>query len=259
MIRHRLFARLVVWGTALVLLASACFGQEPKPDRRGEVALRTPEYKGTTANAPIPTSLHIRNEGGSDGAGLCVIASLLINGGYQEVPGIAGKPNEKGEAGKASLLWQTAKKRPGGYSPDKLERLLKEVMPDEKWVSFYGKDPAAVMDELSRQGYPMGVTMNTGALYNYAPIAHMVSLAHFRSGELACVVDNNDPGKYHWMPADEMLRRDPSWVFAWSRLPTPVKVAAAVSLVLITAALLLLAASTLMGGYGAYVLTSESK
>jgi hypothetical protein len=240
-----MYARLIVWTVALVLLGSLCFGQEP--DRRGEIRLSEPTYKGVRANAPIPPKFHIRNEGGSDGAGLCVIASSVINGGYQGVAGLEG--------GKDSTLWRTAKSRPGGYSPDKLERLLREVMPAEKWVSYYGRSPE-VLDDLSSKGYPIGATMNTGAQYGYRPIAHMVSLVHFKSDQLACVVDNNDPGMYHWMPADEFLRRwysgGAGWAFAWSRLPAPVRIAA-VGLMLIAASLLLLAASTVLGGYGLFV------
>jgi hypothetical protein len=184
------------------------------PDRRGEEVTAAPRHQGTTASAPIPPELHLRNEGGSDGAGLCVIASAVINGQYQGVPGIA--PGR----GKESLLWRTAKKRPGGYSPDKLAALLKETMPAEKYASYLDTDPK-VLDQLSRRGYPVGATMNTGALYQYRPIHHMVSLIHYRSGGLACVVDNNDPSKYHWMPASEFDRRwidgGTGWAFIWTR------------------------------------------
>lgn len=193
------------------------------PDRRGEVALDVPAYQGTTAAAPIPREMHLRNEGGSNGAGLCVIASAVINGQYQAVPGLVDTPDAQGRAGKGSRLWQAAKRRPGGYSPGKLERLVSEVMPDEKWASYVGRD-YTVLDRLSKQGYPIGATMNTGALYGYRPINHMVSLVHYRTGGLACVVDNNDPGKYHWMPAAEFDRRwidgGTGWAWVWTRLPS---------------------------------------
>lgn len=229
---------LALWLGAMILCASIALGQEP--DRRGEVSLKQPEYRGTRANAPIPPAMHIRNEGGSDGAGLCVIASLTINGAYQRVADL-------GE-GKQSALWKAAKKRPGGYSPGKLEALLKDVMPDEKWVSSYGQDPG-VLDDLSASGRPIGVTMNTGALYGYRPIHHMVSLIHYKTGELACVVDNNDPGVYHWMPAKEFLSRwydgGAGWAFAWSKLPVTVRTAI-MSLLVLAGALLLLAAAVLL-------------
>jgi len=85
--------------------------------------------------------------------------------------------------------------------------------------------------------------MNTGALYGYQRINHMISLIHYRTGGTACVVDNNDPGRYHWMPAAEFLRRlmdhGEGWVFAWSRLPAGVR--AAVKAAVLAAAVLLLA------------------
>ena len=170
-----------------------------------------PSYNGHAADAPIPPEQHIRNEGGSDGAGLCVISSLIINGHWQEVPGLtlASAPTSA-----------AAKARPGGYSPDKLERLLSEVMPGEKYASYVGTD-RNVLDALA-QGYPVGVTMNTGALYGYRPIHHMVSLIHYRINGYACVVDNNDPGKFHWMPAAEFDRRwidgGTGWAFTSTRL-----------------------------------------
>ena len=183
-------------------------------DARGEIALESPNYKGISPNAPIAPTYHVRNEGGSNGAGLCVISSALCNGMYQGVPDLAD--------GKDSALWRTAKSRPGGYSPDKLTGLIDEVMPDEKYANYITRDPA-ILDKLSAQGYPIGATMNTGQLYSYAPIHHMISLVHHQKGGYACVVDNNDPGKYHWMPTAEFDRRwidgGTGWAFIWTRKP----------------------------------------
>lgn len=205
------------------------------PDRRGEVALDMPTYRGVTANAPIPPELHIRNEGGSNGAGLCVISAILSNGMYQRVPGLEG--------GKRSLLWRTAKGRPGGYSPQKLEALLKEVLPGEKWLSVQG-DATDVIERYNRLGYPAAATMSTGRQYGYMPIHHFVQPVH-ADADLVCVVDNNDPGKYHWMPRAEYDRRYPDgltgWTFIWLRSPK-----AAVRLALSSAAVLLIAAGAIV-------------
>lgn len=210
--------KLLLGALALaLLLASGALGQTP--DGRGEVAIpanaqgKPDPYRGVRPNVPIPAHMHKRNEGGSDGQGLCVICSLVINGRAQGIP-----PKILEE------LWATAKGRPGGYSPDKLEALLRQVCPGEKYASYLGADPA-VLERLSAEGYPIGATMNTGQLYNYRRIAHMISLIHFKRGQLACVVDNNDPGKYHWMPADEYVRRwidnGMGWAFTWLRKPVP--------------------------------------
>jgi len=117
----------------------------PTPDSRGEITLGPPPvYLGIQADAPIPAAMHFRNEGGSDGSGLCVVASVVIDGHYAGVPDLM--------LGKQSQLWKTAKSRPGGYYPEKLARLLGEVLPAEKWVSYSDRDSAklgAIMDDLS--------------------------------------------------------------------------------------------------------------
>lgn len=192
------------------------------PDRRGEDVQEKPSYRGVNANAPIPPKFHVRNEGGSDGQGLCVISSILVNGQYQGVPGL-NVPDAEGRAGKGSRLWRTAKSRPGGYGPDKLQRLVDQVMPGEKWASYVGRD-TDVLDKLSAKGYPIGATMNTGQLYRYMPIHHMISLVHYsKRDNLACVVDNNRPGFYSWMPRAEFDRRwfdgGTGWAWIWTRLP----------------------------------------
>jgi hypothetical protein len=231
---------LRVWACLLLFPAMAS-GQIP--DRRGEVALPNPVYRGVQASAPIPVELHVRNEGGSDGAGLCVISSVLSAGMAQGVPGldIPGLDEASGQnrPGKGSMLWLAAKKRKGGYNPEKLAVLLNEVMPREKWVSYVGSDPLEI-EKLTKAGYRVCATMNTGLQYGYKHIAHMVNDIHYETNGWACVVDNNDPGMFHWMPAAERDRRFKDrgtlWAFAWlhkviqssKRQPSLILLAAAV-------------------------------
>lgn len=208
------------------------------PDRRGEVATGSATYRGVRASAPIPPALHLRNEGGSDGAGLCVPTSVTINGSYQGVPGL--------DRGKDSRLWRLAKARPGGYGPEKLAALVDEVYGgEEKYASYLDTDPA-ILDRLSRQGYPIGATMNTGQLYGYRPINHMISLVHYRTGGLACVVDNNDPGKYHWMPASEYARRWIDGGIGWAWIWLKKRGSAALAILLASAALVALAVACIV-------------
>jgi hypothetical protein len=199
---------------ALLLLITPATASAQTPDRRGEVATPTPEYRGVSADAPIPTRLHFHNEGGSDDAGLCVICSVVFNGGMQGIGDL--------DRGKLSELWRAAKARPGGYSPGKLAELLKEVMPDAKWSSFETADPS-FLAALVAKGIPVGVTQNTGALYQYQRIHHMVSLSHYEPQGWSCIVDNNDPGQFHWMPTTEFNRRFPDggvgWAFWWEPSP----------------------------------------
>lgn len=249
--------RCLIFAVALLVVAAPFAVRAQQPDRRGEVVVDQPVHQGTRASAPVPPEMHVRNEGGSDGAGLCVLSSIIANGMYQGVPGLAasgaGTSNVKDRhgkvadaPGKGSALWEYGKRHRGGYSPPKLERAVNETMPGEKWASYYGPD-SGVLDKLSRQGYPIGATMNTGAKYGYRKIAHMVSLLHYRNGGAACVTDNNFPGEYSWMPASEFDRRwkdgGQGWAWIWTRLPplsATADVASVVTLVMVAAALVLI-------------------
>jgi hypothetical protein len=219
--------RLLIAALAWIAFTAPTIASAQAPDARGEEYHREPQRDGERASAPIPPEMHVRNEEGSGPGpdGLCVISSVLANGMYQRVPGMdIDGPDDEGQtkAGKGSDLWRTAKGRWGGYSPSKLEALIAETNPAEKWGSYVGADPS-ILDDLSRQGYPIGATMNTGRLYRYAPIHHMVSLIHYRTGGQACVVDNNNPGVYSWMPAVEFAKRwidgGTGWAFVWTRRP----------------------------------------
>lgn len=181
---------------------------------RWEVVTDTLEYNGVKASVQIPAELHIRNEGSAvDGAGLCVGSSLLINGAYQGVPGM--------DQGKDSEWWRYLKSRPGGSYPGKLEADLKKLYPNEKWISWEG-NVTDLIAEYTRKGYPVAATMNTGLLYYWSPIHHMVSVVHL-DDKYACVVDNNNPGKGHWMAREDYDRRfvdgRVGWLFIWLRDP----------------------------------------
>ncbi|MDR3635310.1 MAG: hypothetical protein P4L84_16015 [Isosphaeraceae bacterium] len=205
----------------VLFLTSPALAQ--KPDYRGEVKTHSTSRKGVKA-VPIPPKYHVQNEGGSDGAGLCVISSLIQNGQYQGVPATRG--------GKNSPLWRYAKARPGGYGPDKLRAAVDAVAPKEGFASYVGTNTAVLEKITVDRKTPVGATMNTGGLYNYAPIHHMISLLHFsRKDGTACVMDNNDQitrderGKlravYRWMPANEFARRwidgGIGWAWVWTR------------------------------------------
>lgn len=195
-------------------LASPAWADAPPIGARWEVVTEEPEYRGVKAYVPIPPELHIRNEGSAvDGYGLCVGSSILINGAYQGVPGM--------DEGKDSEWWRYLKSRPGGSYPGKLEADLRKMYPDEKWVSWEGR-VTDLIAEYTKKGYPVAATMNTGLQYYWGSIHHMVSLIHL-DDQYACVVDNNDPGKYHWMSADDYKRRfvdgQTGWLFVWLRDP----------------------------------------
>lgn len=163
-----------------------------QPDERGEAWAQV-EYDGTTAYCPIPRNLRQKNTGGSDGAGLCVIASQVTDGNHQGLMAAVEK------------LWAVAKTRPGGYYPGKLKALMAEHAPDVPYKSYEGAD-VAWMEGVLKTGIPIGVTYGTGRGYQYQQIAHMVSLVHLDS-KATGIIDNNFPGFVAWMPTSEFARR----------------------------------------------------
>lgn len=167
---------------------------------RWEVDTTEPVYRGVRANAPVAKEHHIRNEGGIDGAGLCVIASNTSDGLSQEVPEFAG--------GKACDIWRNAKRAPGGYSPDKLDRLFQRSNMATRYVSATGSlsELLPLIEHYTQRGVPVATTMNTGKKYGWAYIHHMVQTVHL-DAEVACIVDNNFPGVFTWMSRAEYERR----------------------------------------------------
>ncbi|WP_165250176.1 hypothetical protein [Paludisphaera soli] len=188
------FAAAVLWSA---LVVAAARGQSIEDG--GEVWTSEPVYRGVRANAAVPAWLHILNEGGSDGAGLCVVASNTLDGLYQGVPEFA--------EGKGSNVWRLAKERPGGYYPEKLEGLFRDAGLETAWFQAEGDaaELLAVIEHYNRQGIPVGITWNFGEHYG-TNIHHMVSLIHLDS-EMACIVDNNFPGEYVWVSRDELAKR----------------------------------------------------
>jgi hypothetical protein len=200
----KLFALLAV---ASSVAAGPFLGQS-------ETKTAEPVYQGVRAQAPIDARWHIINEGGSDGQGLCVFASMVITGQELGVPCCRG--------GKASDLWRYAKARPGGCGPDKWDAYLAEIAPDEPYVSFVGTaQDLHVLNDILKLGNPIGITMSWGDDYR-GRIHHMVAGEHCASG-LGCIMDNNNrtDTKHTWMSEEEIKARALDghvfWVLMWAR------------------------------------------
>lgn len=197
--KRRTFGLVVAGGLALPRSAIA-------QERKGsEIVTTEPEYDGVRANAPIPAWQHVLNEGGADGAGLCVIASNVADGLYQDVPEL--------RTGKGSDVWRRAKAAEGGYYAEKFERLLRDSGFETAWFQAEGTSAELldVIEHYNGQGLPLGVTINFGERYRTASnpsgrIHHMVSLVHL-DRRLACYVDNNFPGEYFWITREEFAKR----------------------------------------------------
>ena len=150
-----------------------------------------PVYRDRYASAAIDNENHTQNEGGSDGEGLCVIASVYTLGKQYGID--------------LSAVWEEAKRQPGGYYPEKFDALMKKVAPDVKYAHYLGKD-YRVLVELSNRNLAIGITMDTGELYEFQQISHMLNGEHFDE-DIAMFVDNNEPGVHRTVSAKEWMRR----------------------------------------------------
>ena len=191
----------VRWGLALALLLSLGFApQEGKP-RPGSASVGPKRHDGVLARDAMPAKLHLKNVGGSDGAGLCVFASISHAARYQ---GLAGLTD--------TMDWM--RRYPGGGWPEKVDQVLKDKLGPNHGVEYihvYGHDAIGLLERACANGLQPCVTYGYGERYGIS-IAHMVSLVHLDQ-EWACILDNNFPGDdaYEWMSRAEFARR-----FAWS-------------------------------------------
>jgi hypothetical protein len=146
---------------------------------------------GTEVQLDLPPSLHLKNRGGSDGAGLCVFASLTHSGRWAEDPVFKG-------------LFDYMTTQPGGGYPEKVDRVVstyaaKNNLPKPNYLQVEGKD-LEVLKTATKNGLMPGVTYSFSPTGRYGGqrIAHMVSLVHL-DDKWAGLLDNNFPGTIEWM------------------------------------------------------------
>jgi hypothetical protein len=94
---------------------------------------------------------------------------------------------------------------------------MDEVLPGTKYASVTGRDPDVIGLALE-QGLLACNTMNTGEQYNNQPIHHMVNTALYRKDTgYSCFIDNNDPGRYHFIEtrtyANRYVDGPEGWLF----------------------------------------------
>jgi hypothetical protein len=146
----------------------------------------------------LPDAEHLRNKGGSDGAGLCVFTSIDHAARWQNVPALVGFRDFMTDF-------------PGGGYPTKVDHFLPRMAKSKNLPV-----PEYVQDTRGDVGL-MELALKTGRMvcvtYGYSPryggrIAHMVNLVHL-DDKWAVVLDNNFPGRtrYEWVERDEFLRR----------------------------------------------------
>lgn len=174
-----LLALLAVSGAAL----GATVGGNVAPDGKTEVHCDLPQHE------------HLRNKGGSDGAGLCVFTSIDHSARWQNVPALVGFRD-----------WMT--RYPGGGTPTKVDAKIKELcreraVNEPAYLQYVGKD-LDILKLACQSGRMPGVT------YRYSPtgryggqkIWHMVTLVHADDKYFA-ILDNNYPGSIEWMTPAE--------------------------------------------------------
>ncbi len=161
--------------------------------------------EGVQVALDLPRELHMRNTGGSDGprgpgsgSGLCVWTSL----------------NHAAYWSNIELLFKLqdyAKQRPGGGYPAKVDKYMVDIakekgVPTPRYVQIESRDPSLLRAAI-RSGRMVSTTYcySPSGRYGGQRIAHMVTLLHLDATR-ACVLDNNFPGTYEWMTADEYLR-----------------------------------------------------
>ncbi len=170
---------------------------------------------GVRAVCDLPAGQHVRNTGGSDGAGLCVFTSMQMAADWQQLPDLA-------------QLQAYMRKRPGGGYPEKVDAVLKAYckekgVPVPPYVQHTDGDEE-FLDLAVKTGRMPCVTYGGRDDFYRTGIYHMVVLVHLDK-DRACIQDNNRPGVFLWMTRGEFLTRWRSmqggWAFVWTAPPPP--------------------------------------
>jgi hypothetical protein len=158
---------------------------------------------GAEIQCDLPTSLHLKNVGGSDGAGLCVFASASMAARFNNVPQL-----------KDLMDWM--RKYPGGGYPEKFDKIVAKKCaemhaPIPAYIQVEGYHPE-VLRAATKSGRMVCITYNhsPSGRYGGSRIAHMVCLPHLDE-QRAAILDNNFPGTYEWLSIDEWKSTDPTW------------------------------------------------
>lgn len=175
---------------SLLMLASA-YGQVGGPVHPS----------GAQVNCDLPATRHLKNKGGSDGAGLCVFASLDMSSDWHNEPAVRG-----------ILDWMT-KYKGGGY-PTKVAEMIRKIssergLPEPKYIQLEGAD-IEVIARAVNHGHMACVTYGISPTrrYNGQKIAHMVCCVAARAGpdKLWAILDNNYPGTIEWMTEEQFKK-----------------------------------------------------
>jgi hypothetical protein len=160
---------------------------------------------GVEIDVDLPAEHHLRNKGGSDGAGLCVFTSIDHAARWQRVDALIG-------------FRDYMTKFPGGGYPEKVKQYVSKLsksrnLPEPAYIQIFGavEDDLKILEAACKSGRFPSITYGISPTGRYGGrrIAHMVSMPHcdLEKGEF-CVLDNNHPGidAYEWMNKTEFIR-----------------------------------------------------
>jgi hypothetical protein len=153
---------------------------------------------GTEAACDLPRELQVRNRGGSDGAGLCVFASIKHSAVWQDVDALKN-------------IFEYMFRRPGGGYPEKVDRVIADIarskgVPRPRYIQIQSRD-IDILKLACKTGRMPAVTysFSPSGRYGGRRISHMVSLVH-ADGKWFAILDNNFPGTIEWMTPQEFNR-----------------------------------------------------
>ncbi len=170
-----------------------------------------PEHDGSIVTCDVPDAMRVKNTGGSDGAGLCVFASMEMAARYQNETAIIG-------------VFDWMKTQPGGGWPERVDKILKERCPEVLYKQYSGPNLDFIREGID-SGRPVCVTYGYGEFYGNSKISHMVLCVEMNDVYTG-ILDNNDPDNIWWMETEEFRKRfvDPSgsgWAFFTMTPPPP--------------------------------------
>lgn len=176
--KKRLFPLIRKPPTA-VMATMAAKGGLVSPDGKEEIA------------CDLPRKFHLRNVGGSDGAGLCVFCSLQHASVWQH-------------QWVTQDIFKWMQSKPGGGWPQKVDSVIAKMAKEQNrsvpaYVQIQDKD-LEILKLACRTGRMPSITYNYSPTGNYKGrfIEHMVSLVH-ASDLWFAVLDNNFPDDIEWM------------------------------------------------------------
>jgi len=183
--------------------------------------------KTSPAGVPIqndlPGELHLKNVGGSDGAGLCVATSITHAARYQGIQVLQD-------------FQQWCRKYRGGGWPEKVDKQIRQVceergQPVPRYLQVRKLD-MEIVKAATKSGRFVCSTYAFSPTNRYrGKVAHMVNIAHADDQSIAWL-DNNFPGEenYEWVDpataARQMNDMGGAWyvIFLDGAPPPPLKV-----------------------------------